>query len=549
MSESFPLNIDEIVKDTIKHCKYDDRFDAEQIESMLREAYKLADEKLYPAWRKSDEDGVKFVDGKIEVPAFLEENFRDLVAWGWSALGMPEELGGMEVPTVLTVALLEIFCGANFPIMMCPGLTKPAARVLNDHAGEWGKEYATKMVAGEWTGTMCLTEPHAGTALGDIKTRAIKQDDGTYALEGQKIWITFGAHGFDGIETVHLVLAKTPDAPSGTKGISLFAVPTVLPNGERNDVKCIGIEHKMGIHGSPTCTMAFGGDSQCTAYLVGEECKGMRIMFEMMIDARIGVGIQAVSQLEAAQALAHTYAADRVQGVSIDSLKDPDAPRVTIDDHPPVQRLLRRNKALSRAMRHFVFEIGALADKSYQGDEQATMLLEFSTPLVKAWCSDAAFNGISECLQVFGGNGYLAEFAVGQYMRDNRIAMIYEGANEVQGLDLLGRQLPGKGGMKAMAFFQWLGESWAKAAEHDESKRAAAMGQELQNHLGELLPSLAGLSPRDALYDATPILNALGAIAGLAALCRHCPESANDFADEFIPQEQGRIMHLAKKRA
>ena len=547
---TIPADIDEIFEDLAIHLDESTSIDKDSARSMLGEAKKLADEKLYAPWRASDVGAAPvYQDGRVHMPEAFEAAHRDLIAWGWTGLGMPEEVGGMPVPAAVNAALLEVFGIANFPLMMCPGLTKAAGRVLFDHGGERGRVYARRFVEGTATGTMCLTEPHAGTAVGDIKTRANKVDGDTYHIDGQKIWITYGEHGFDGVDVVHLVLARTRGAPGGTKGISLFAVPTRLDDGSDNGVRCLGIEHKMGLHGSPTCTMRFGGDDTPTVgYLVGNECEGMKIMFEMMIDARIGVGIQSLAALHGASVLARDYAGERVQGVAVEDVKNPEAERVTIDRHPPVERLLLRNEALRRGMRALLFQVADWADKAEADDVNAKSLAEICTPLVKGWISEYAFRGISECLQVFGGNGYLSEFPVGQYLRDVRIALIYEGTNEVQGLDLVGRQIAGRGGARAMLFFNWLTTAFSEdelEGAGDDVLQAAALGRALQDAMGQVVLGLGAKSPREAVYHVTPILEAMGVCAALAALCTKRSPQAQIFAREFVPEVRGRMEYLA----
>ncbi len=544
MSE-FAFELDDVIKDTLKYSVDKMGFDKASIESFMKETFKISSDVLYPSWRESDTKGAKYVGGKVIAP--YEESFIAMKNWGGFAIGLPEEANGMPMPNTLISGIHEIICAANFPFSMCGGLSRGAANVLFRHLGERGKDYVTKIAGGEWTGTMCLSEPQAGSAVGDIKTKATPQDDDTYLIEGQKIWITFGEHGYKDVEVVHLVLAKTPNAPSGTGGITLFAVPTVLDDGSRNGVACLGIEHKMGIHGSPTCTMGFGGDlGPCIGYRVGDEFAGMKLMFEMMIEARIGVGVQALAQLHGSYALAKRYAAERVQGVAIEDAKNDDAERVSIDNHPPVQRLLERNRVLLRAIRALVMLTSNLADKyEAEGDKNAEYFAQFCTPLVKGWASEYAFLGISECLQIFGGNGYLEEFPINQYLRDNRIALIYEGTNEIQALDLVGRQLPGKGGLKAMMAFQWISGIFDEAEKNDSLASATKQGRKLQNILSEVVMGLGSRSPREVTRNAVPLMCATGVLVSLAALLEMAPEDANVFAEEFVPEVLGR-MHFLK---
>jgi alkylation response protein AidB-like acyl-CoA dehydrogenase len=431
--------------------------DRESMELVLEESFKFNREVLAPINRSGDQQGCTFADGEVRVPEGFVAAYRAFCDNNWLGTSTPEEMGGMGLPMPVGAASGELNVGACCSLMLSSGLTRAAAALIAEHASEELKKiYLPKLVSGRWQGTMCLTEAQAGTAVGDIRALAKPVDDGeTYLVTGTKIFITSGEH--DMCENhVHLVLARTPGAPKGFKGISLFLVPKFLPDasgdkGEYNDVVCAGIEHKLGIKASPTCTLSFGEEERCRGWLIGNEGEGLKIMFRMMNEARIGVGLQSLGLAAQAYLYAKDYANERVQGVDIEKMRDLDAPRVLISHHPDVRRMLLWCKAIvegSRALLYFTAFQGELMRYSpeQQQAEAAHGLIELLTPICKAWVSDRAFEVTERSLQVMGGYGYIAEYPVEQHMRDVKIASIYEGTNGIQALDLLGRKLAAEQG-------------------------------------------------------------------------------------------------------
>ena len=433
-----------------------DELDRESTDLLLDECFKINRELLAPLNAPGDKAGCTFEDGKVTVPEGFSEAYEAYCDNGWLGVSSPEEIGGMGLPNVVGIATGEMYVGACCSLALSIGLTRAAASMLAEHGTEQMKEtYLPPLMSGQWQGTMCLTESQAGTAVGDLKTMA-RPDGDSWLVSGTKIFITAGDH--DMCENhVHLVLARTPDAPRGFKGISLFLVPKFLPDedggvGAFNDVVCGGIEHKLGIKGSPTCTLNFGEDDNCRGWLIGDEGAGLKLMFHMMNEARIGVGLQSVSLAAQAYNYAREYARERIQGVDIRDMRDLDAPRVAIAHHPDIRRMLLWSKAIVEGSRALIYTSAYLADlmehsPDEQEREQSHMLLEFLTPICKAWVSDRAFEVTTRAVQIMGGYGYVSEYPVEQHLRDVKIASIYEGANGIQALDLLGRKLAAKGGL------------------------------------------------------------------------------------------------------
>jgi alkylation response protein AidB-like acyl-CoA dehydrogenase len=425
--------------------------DRESVDLMLDECYRFNREVMAPLNRPGDRAGCTFEDGVVRVPEGFTAAYRAFCANGWLGVTTPEALGGMGLPNVVGAATSEMYIGSCCSLALSIGLTHAAVSLLQAHGSEELKrDYLPKLVSGEWQGTMCLTEPQAGTAVGDIKALARPDGNGGYLLSGTKSFITAGEH--DMCENhVHLVLARTPGAPKGFKGISLFLVPRYLPDGAFNDVVCAGIEHKLGIKASPTCTMSFGEEGHCRALIVGNEGEGLRLMFHMMNEARVGVGLQSVALAAQAYLYARDYALERVQGVDIEQMRNLDAPRVVIAEHPDVRRMLLWCKAMVEGCRALLYFSAYQSDLALNSPdtaeaERAFGLLELLTPICKAYVSDRAFEVTRVALQVMGGYGYVSEYPVEQHLRDVKIASIYEGTNGIQALDLLGRKLPSKGG-------------------------------------------------------------------------------------------------------
>jgi len=430
-------------------------WDLENIEMVLDEALKIAQEQLAPCNEAGDRVGAKWADGEVTLPEGFHAAYQTVTEGGWIGLLADPEYGGMGLPEVLGTAVNEFFSGSNVAFSLTLMLTRGVAHMIAGFGTDEQKQlYVEKVLSGEWTGTMCLTEAQAGSDVGASKTKAVKNDDGSYQITGEKIFITAGQHDLtDNI--IHLVLARTPDAPVGTKGLSLFIIPKVKVNpdgslGESNDVYCNNIEEKMGIHGSPTCTLVFGQNDNCQGYLLGEEGHGMKLMFHMMNAARIEVGLQGAAAAGATHQQALAYAHERLQSRSWKEMRNPEAPQVPIVEHPDVRRMLLTSKAYTEAMRAILLQTSYYHDMHFmtEGEESQKYknYVELLTPICKAWCSEWAVQVCHMCLQVYGGYGYTNDYPAEQYMRDSVIACIYEGTNGIQALDFVARKLPMDGG-------------------------------------------------------------------------------------------------------
>jgi 3-(methylsulfanyl)propanoyl-CoA dehydrogenase len=444
-------------------------------DAIMDEAAKFAEGVLQPLNQVGDQKGcVRNDDGSVTTPPGFKDAFDQFVQNGWPLLGADPEFGGQGLPGVLGIAVSEMMSTANTSFAMYPGLTRGAVEaILAGGTDEQKQKYLPKMTACEWGGTMNLTEPHCGTDLGLLKTKAVPQADGTYQITGQKIFISSGEHDLtDNI--IHMVLARIEGAPAGTKGISLFIVPKFMVNedgtlGERNGVSCGSIEHKMGIHGNSTCTMNF---DDAKGFLIGEENKGLRLMFVMMNAARLGTGMQGLCQSEASYQNAVTYAKDRLQGRSLTGPKNPDGPADPIIVHPDVRRMLLEHKSVTEGCRAFLYWTalhGDLEDLSPDEKvrEKAGDYMALMTPVIKAYLTDRGYHNATNAQQIYGGHGYIEEWGMSQFVRDARIGMIYEGANGVQALDLVGRKLAMHGGRPIMTF---IGELDAFIAEHENDE-------------------------------------------------------------------------------
>src|SRR5579872_7115264 len=430
-------------------------------DAILEEAAKLSEEVLQPLNRAGDLEGCKrHDDGSVTTPKGFKEAFKQVAEGGWLGLSAPTEYGGQGLPITLSQTVTEFLCSANMAFSMYGGLTMGATAALLVHGDEAQKAtYVPKMVAGQWTGSMNLTEPQCGTDLGLLRTKAVKQGDGSYKITGTKIFISAGEHDL-AENIVHLVLARIEGAPAGTKGISLFVVPKVMVKddgslGARNGVSCGSIEEKMGIHGNATCVMNY---DEAAGWLVGEENRGLPAMFTMMNEARLGVGVQGLAQSEVACQNAAIYARERLQGRAIGGIKYPDKPADPIVVHPDVRRMLMSMRAFNEAARALVMWTALKGDIAHRsGDakerQSADDHMGLLTPVIKGVLTDTGFANTVMAQQIYGGHGYIAEHGMEQFVRDARIAMIYEGANGIQALDLVGRKLPKDGGRALTAFF------------------------------------------------------------------------------------------------
>ncbi len=442
--------------------------------AILEEAGKLASEVLAPLNVVGDTEGCVLENGVVRTPTGFRDAFEQVKAGGWTGIDLPEEYGGQNMPYIMYTAVGETSSAANQAFTMYQGLTHGAASAILAHGSEEQKNtYLPKMTSCEWTGTMNLTEPHCGTDLGLMRTKAVPQDDGSYKISGQKIFISAGEHDMaDNI--IHLVLAKIPGGPEGIKGVSLFIVPKFMVNedgslGARNGASCGKIEEKMGIHGNSTCVMNY---DEATGYLLGEEHKGMRAMFTMMNEARIGVGMQGLAQAEVAYQNALEYAKDRLQGRAVTGDENPDGPADPLIVHPDIRRNLLDQKSFVEGGRAFLLWGSQMIDQSHRGgDEAAEGLVSLLTPIIKGFLTDEGYDMTVQAQQVYGGHGYIEEWGMSQFTRDARIAMIYEGANGVQALDLVGRKLAQDGGKHVMAFFD-LVKSFIKENEGNEALKA-----------------------------------------------------------------------------
>jgi alkylation response protein AidB-like acyl-CoA dehydrogenase len=463
----------------------------DMVEAVLSEGGRFVAEILFPLNQVGDREGcTRHPDGSVTTPTGFKEAYKQFVAGGWPTLAMPEEFGGQGLPHVLSTAFEEYLISANMAFAMYSGLALGAvSAILAKGSQEQKEKYLPRMISGEWGGTMNLTEPHCGTDLGLIRTRAVPNGDGSYAISGTKIFISAGEHDLtDNI--IHLVLAKTPDAPESSKGISLFIVPKFLVNddgslGERNAVSCGSIEEKMGIHGNATCVMNYDA---AKGWLVGEENKGLAAMFIMMNAARLGVGLQGLGLGEVALQNAVSYARERRQGRALTGPAEPQEKADPLFVHPDVRRMLMEGKALTEGLRALCLWGALQVDLAHNAPteeerQSADDLISLLTPVIKGYGTDKGYDIATTAQQVFGGHGYIVETGVEQYVRDARIAMIYEGANGVQAMDLVGRKLPMNGGRAIQLFFNILAQEVAEAKKHE---KLAALAEALEKANAQL---------------------------------------------------------------
>ncbi|HDP24813.1 MAG TPA: acyl-CoA dehydrogenase [Deltaproteobacteria bacterium] len=540
-----------------KLCDYERYadFSADMFDMILTEAQKLAVEEIFPTLAESDKQGCRLENGQVHVPECFHRAYKLFCEAGWNCMSFPQERGGQGLPFIMRIAAHDWFVH-NFAFVSYPGLGEGAAHLIEVYGNEAQKEkYLPNMLSGQWGGSMCLTEPGAGTDVGNLSTKAVRQSDGTFKLQGTKIFITAGDQDLTE-NIIHPVLARIEGDPAGTKGISIFLVPKFLVNedgslGKRNDFAVAKIEEKMGIHGSATCLINFGDSNDCTAELLGEERQGMKIMFQLMNEARIATGLQGLTSASTAYLHALQYAKDRLQGSSLMEFKNPDAPRVAIIEHPDVRRMLLWMKANVEGMRALMYYTTVCGDKAGCIKDEAEAekwlgIVEVLTPIVKAYCTDIGFRVTETAMQVYGGYGYCSEYPIEQFLRDEKIASIYEGTNGIQALDLVGRKM---GMKKGTYFMNLLGEMNGTVTRYqgnptlkpltDDVLQAANILAEMAMFFGSSAKAGKFLIP---VGNAYPFLMMMGKIvcawlllwqAGIAQekLVRLCSDKGVDSAD------------------
>jgi acyl-CoA dehydrogenase len=523
------------------------------LEAVLGEAAKFCEEVLTPLNRVGDEQGcTRHADGSVTTPKGFKEAYRKLVDGGWIGISVPAEFGGQGLPTILTQLVNEFLASANVAFAMYPGLTQGAIAALYMHGTPEQKAlYLPKMVTGQWTGTMNLTEPHCGTDLGLLRTKAVKQADGSYKITGTKIFISAGEHDL-AENIVHLVLARIEGAPPGTRGISLFVVPKVMVNadgslGARNAVACGSIEEKMGIHGNATCVMNYDG---AVGWLMGEENRGLAAMFTMMNEARLGVGVQGLALSEVAYQNAAAYAKERLQGRALSGAKFPDKPADPIIVHPDVRRTLMTIRAFNEAARALVIWTALKSDVAHRSEDAkerqaADDHMGLLTPVIKGVLTDTGFANTVMAQQMFGGHGYIAEHGMEQFVRDARIPMLYEGANGIQALDLVGRKLPKDGGRALQAFFNEV-QGYIKERMADETMKpflaplGIALGHLQQATMWFMQNALA--KPDNAGAGATDFMHLFGLVALGYMWCRIVEAAKAKMANGGAPQLGAKLV-------
>jgi alkylation response protein AidB-like acyl-CoA dehydrogenase len=498
---------------------------ADLVDAVLVEADRFASEVLAPLNPVGDRQGCVLENGVVRTPTGFADAYNDFVAGGWNGIHFPTEYGGQELPRLIATAVGEIWTAANMAFALCPMLTQAAVEVVLAYGSEEMKAlYLPRLVSGEWTGTMNLTEPQAGSDLNGLRTRAVRDGD-RYRITGQKIFITYGEHDLtDNI--IHIVLARTPDSPQGVKGLSLFLVPKILVNddgslGARNDVRCVSIEHKLGINASPTALLSYGDGGGAVGYLIGEENRGIELMFMMMNNARLAVGLEGVGIADRAFQRALGYARDRFQGRETGA--DDPLP-VPISHHPDVQRMLLSMKAGSEATRALAYFVAAALDTASLHTDagerrQALALVDLLTPVVKGWSTDVGIEVASTGIQVLGGMGYIEESGAPQHLRDARIAAIYEGTNGIQANDLVGRKVARDGGVAARALIARIRGSDAKLAD-SRNPHVAAIRERLRNAVADFAECTDWLlqtyphDPRRVMAGAVHYMHLTGIVTG-----------------------------------
>jgi hypothetical protein len=491
---------------------------------IVSEARNLAIKEILPTRELGDQEGCRFDNGKVTVPESFHRPYELLKEGEWVAMTEDPEWGGQGMPTTVALAASDYLVGANYAFMIYQGLTHGAGKLIESFGTEQQKRlFLNKMYSGEWTGTMLLTEPEAGSDVGALTTSAVKNDDGTYSITGNKIFISGGEHDLSE-NIIHPVLARIEGAPEGTKGISLFLVPKIWVNddgslGEFNDVVCTGIEEKMGIHGNSTCSLMLGGKGKCRGMLLGEENKGMRAMFLMMNEARLLVGLQGLACASSAYMYAVDYARQRIQGKNLLQMMDKDASSVPIIQHPDVRRQLMMMKVYVEGIRSLLYYVGMCEDRikiSEDAEEKLKYqgIIDVLTPIAKGYATDRAFEVCSHGVQVYGGYGYIRDYPMEQLLRDCRITMIYEGTNGIQAMDLLGRKLGLNKGKPVMDLLGEIQKSIAMAKDAQGLEGLAAKLEEIVDKLGEVALHMGttAMSPKvlNAFAFAHPFMEVCG---------------------------------------
>ena len=506
------------------------------VESILEEAARLAVQVLAPLNRTGDLDGARLENGRVRTTPGWSEAWSMLVEGGWNGVSAPAVYGGMGLPQVLNLAVQEMWHSANMAFALCPMLTLGAANAIEAYGSPDQKaRFLPRLTSGEWTGTMNLTEPAAGSDLAAVATRAVPDGDG-YRIRGQKIFITYGDHDMAG-NIVHLVLARLPDAPPGVRGISLFIVPKILADGTVNDLRCLSLEHKLGIHGSPTAVLSFGEAGGARGELVGEPHRGLEYMFAMMNHARLNVGLQGLAIAERAYQQALSYARERRQGQPLGA-----APGATIIEHPDVRRMLMSMKSRIQAMRGLLYEVAGAHDIAHAHPDEAVRAeamrkVELLTPIAKGWCTETGIEIASLAVQIHGGMGYIEETGVAQHWRDSRITTIYEGTTGIQANDLVGRKLIRDKGSAARALLDGMAAECQALAEGplaaDAAMLADGVGQ-AGRAIDRVLAAAAGEDQRLPFAGAVPLLHLMGVLLGGRVLLQSAAaavESGNPSGD------------------
>lgn len=531
----------------------------DSVKEMLTTAISICNQTVGPLNKVGDRVGCSHdkVTKEVTTPPGTKEAYKKFVENGFLTLCDPTEAEGLQAPSVIGAVFMELFSSANQAFTMYPGLTKSASHVLWHFGQDWMKKVCVPQIAsGKWTGTMCLTEPQAGSAVGDLRTSAKRMTDGSFRIKGIKQWISGGENDF-AENILHLVLARIEDAPSGIEGVSLFLVPKKRFDkvtgaiGEKNDLHCISIEEKMGIHGNSTCLMSFGDKEDCEGFLIGKENQGIYYMFLMMNEARIGVGLQGVGQASCAYLNAQNYAKERVQGVDISSKKEAvNAPRISIINHPDIKRSLLRQRSIAEGARTLCYLASYMHDLSLRAateeeKQQSAEFLELLTPVAKAWSTDLGFSAVADSLQTFGGYGFTKDYPLEQLLRDAKITSIYEGTSGIQALDFVGRKMRMKDGN---VFMNWLGRHANLIEENRKNKNFQTEFQNLEECLGLLAQGAMKMSEHAkkgdrhaAVTHAYPYLIAFGHTTVCGLLLEQALIAETKCADKSISDEDQKF--------